>query len=220
MQVVTAFIQRPSDDNVLAVLRSDKVGTYQRYWGAVSGGVEQGDRSLADRCCQEVRPSRGMRAQGCPGSTAWCAKPGALSGLCPAFILQNFRSTLAEPCRNLQIWEEVGFAADQVQLVRSGRPLIVDDGEALLHRKLWAPHWLPQSVNSQHLTLDVPRGSKPDIHSYLAVCSCCERRPAALQHSPVLVPAQPGVGEVAVRRALIIWLWSLGGAAGFVVVHC
>ena len=58
-QVVTAFIQRPSDDHVLVVLRSDKVGTYQRYWGAVSGGVEQADRSLADRCRQEVRLCRG-----------------------------------------------------------------------------------------------------------------------------------------------------------------
>lgn len=54
LQVVTAFVQRPTDGSVLVVLRSDKVGTYQRYWGAVSGGVEQGDRSLADRCRQEV----------------------------------------------------------------------------------------------------------------------------------------------------------------------
>ncbi|PRW20650.1 initiation factor 2B related [Chlorella sorokiniana] len=78
-QVVTAFIQRPADGNVLVVLRSDKVGTYKRYWGAVSGGVEPGDRSLVERCRQEIL-------------------------------------------------EEVGFAADQVQLVHSGRPLIVDDG--------------------------------------------------------------------------------------------
>lgn len=55
---------------------------------------------------------------------------------------------LAEPalksCSYLgtQIWEEVGFAADQVQLVRSGRPLIVDDGEPL-RRKAWAPQSLP-----------------------------------------------------------------------------
>lgn len=31
-QVVTAFVQRPANGSVLVVLRSDKVGSYQRMW--------------------------------------------------------------------------------------------------------------------------------------------------------------------------------------------
>lgn len=52
--VVTAFIQRPTDGSVLVVLRSDQVSTYQRMWGAISGGIEGADESPRFRCEQEV----------------------------------------------------------------------------------------------------------------------------------------------------------------------
>lgn len=51
--MVTAFVQRPSDQSVLVVHRSEKVRTYQLQWGGVSGGVE-GDESLAWRAQQEA----------------------------------------------------------------------------------------------------------------------------------------------------------------------
>jgi len=51
--VVTAFIQNPTDGSVLVVKRSDKVRTYKNYWGGVSGSVE-GDESLFFRAQREV----------------------------------------------------------------------------------------------------------------------------------------------------------------------
>lgn len=55
--VTTAFVQRP-DGAVLLVKRSGRVGTYQHQWGAISGGLEQGDESAAFRAQQEVRRRR------------------------------------------------------------------------------------------------------------------------------------------------------------------
>jgi len=52
--VTTAFVENDNGD-VLLVLRSAKVGTYQHKYGAVSGGVEPYDASLAARAEQEVR---------------------------------------------------------------------------------------------------------------------------------------------------------------------
>ncbi|KAL4433767.1 hypothetical protein ABPG75_000208 [Micractinium tetrahymenae] len=51
--VTTAFVQRP-DGAVLLVQRSGRVGTYQHQWGAISGGLEEGDESAAYRAQQEV----------------------------------------------------------------------------------------------------------------------------------------------------------------------
>lgn len=54
------------------------------------------------------------------------SKPGPA---CHASCLRRTHPTpTALPACN-QILEEAGLAADQVQLVRSGRPLVVDDGE-------------------------------------------------------------------------------------------
>ncbi|KAL4450707.1 hypothetical protein ABPG77_001063 [Micractinium sp. CCAP 211/92] len=75
--VTTAFVQRP-DGAVLLVKRSGRVGTYQHQWGAISGGLEEGDESAASRAQQEVL-------------------------------------------------EEAGLSPSQLRLVRSGRPLLVDD---------------------------------------------------------------------------------------------
>jgi 8-oxo-dGTP pyrophosphatase MutT (NUDIX family) len=77
--VVTAWIQREDDGKVLIVQRSAHVRTYQGKYGAVSGSVEQADKSLVGRALEEIH-------------------------------------------------EEVGYGIDQVALVRSGRPLWVDDG--------------------------------------------------------------------------------------------
>lgn len=52
--VTTAFVQR-LDGAVLLVKRSGRVGTYQHQWGAISGGLEEGDESAAFRAQQEVR---------------------------------------------------------------------------------------------------------------------------------------------------------------------
>lgn len=84
--VVTAFIRRDRDNAVLLVQRSDKVSTYQGFWGGVSGGVE-GNESLRRRA-------------------------------------------------EIEIEEEVGFKAGQIEYIRSGRPLYIDDGP----KRKWAVH--------------------------------------------------------------------------------
>ncbi len=67
--VTTAFVQR-SDGAVLLVKRSGRVGTYQHQWGAISGGLEEGDESAASRAEQEVRTATGA------GSAQGCGSPG------------------------------------------------------------------------------------------------------------------------------------------------
>lgn len=51
--VVTGFVQRPSDGSILVLQRSDKISTYPLKWGGVSGVVE-GSESLVERAFQEV----------------------------------------------------------------------------------------------------------------------------------------------------------------------
>lgn len=118
-QVVTAFVQRPSDGSVLVVLRSDKVrhhgcaelgwcgrcemlptsdkltpprpspcskqvGTYKRYWGAVSGGIEGDAESPVYRCTQEVRHvaprSATLARTACTAATRCVHLPADLGG--------------------------------------------------------------------------------------------------------------------------------------------
>lgn len=50
--VVTAFIQQ-QQGKILLVKRSQMVGTYQGYWGGVSGGMEGNEKAI-DRAYTEV----------------------------------------------------------------------------------------------------------------------------------------------------------------------
>lgn len=130
--------------------RARQVGTYKRMWGAVSGGIEGGDESPVFRCQQEASAPlawAGLAAARCACRLV-CRRPPAVACAhpvlqpSPAHIMAN---SLNSPQHPRQILEEAGLEADQVQLVRSGRPLVVDDGEAasgrLLHRKAIAG-WL------------------------------------------------------------------------------
>lgn len=58
--VVTAFLQRPSDKAILLVQRSIKVSTYQLHWGGVSGGLEGETESCLFRATQEIQEEVGL----------------------------------------------------------------------------------------------------------------------------------------------------------------
>lgn len=57
--VVTAFVQRPDNKNVLVVKRSEKVRTYKLHYGGVSGVVEEADPSLLGRAATEIQEEVG-----------------------------------------------------------------------------------------------------------------------------------------------------------------
>lgn len=117
-----------------------QVGTYRLQWGGVSGGIELGDADMVYRCRQEVCVcvcvlaslvppcsclAAAARLPACPWNSATAAA-GPQS--CLGLLLKSLRASslcACLPCA--QLVEEVGLTKE-VALVRSGRPLYVDDG--------------------------------------------------------------------------------------------
>lgn len=56
---VTCFLLH--NDKVLVLKRSDKVGSYQRKWGAVTGYVEEYDKDLTERAVTEIMEETGIK---------------------------------------------------------------------------------------------------------------------------------------------------------------
>lgn len=125
-----------------------QVGSYQQYWGGVSGGVE-GNESLLHRALQEVnepccscwvRPTlvaslltpcqhqhmRSVRAR-CHACVTTLQRVAFAHNCWPNFVGIFNPPVHSNHCAAVQISEEVGLTPQQLQLVTCGRPLPVDD---------------------------------------------------------------------------------------------
>ena len=146
--------------NVLATAVK-QVGTYQHMWGAVSGGIEGEAESPVLRAQQEVSWAGGRAGRQSPRHTYILS---LLNGF--VFPEAGVNQSPAAACHRAQILEEAGLGPSQVALVRSGRPLLVDDGR--LH---FAVHPFLFQLHSQQASSEVTLNWENDAAMWAAPSS-------------------------------------------------
>jgi methylthioribose-1-phosphate isomerase len=136
--VVTSFIRkRKSQDSqweFLLVQRSDEVSTYKYpYWGAVSGGVERGDKDLASRALQEIVEEVGYTREDV--EYVYAGRPLYVDDNDRHFKVHPFLFTLKRVDKPVTLnWENVDarfFTEDALAKVTPMVPLLLETLETL-----------------------------------------------------------------------------------------
>ena len=139
--VVTAFIEKlvpGSRPEYLLVKRSEKVSTYQGYWGGVSGGVEEDDEDLCMRAGTEIEEEVGF-VSGEDVSLVRQGRPVPVHDGAREFLVFPFLYRLTDCCsKSFRLnWENTDaqfVAIESMRDVEPKVPLLVKTLERVLIR--------------------------------------------------------------------------------------